>query len=159
MKKFSTYNGLFTRCPTKIIPNIEQNNQEYNQNFDSNKQDNMSNENYSTQNETQNNFADNTFSNQTQSVLQNNADSLKQNEQNFAHYPNSNNDIPSYFKTENFKKNNEKTNKTSTPDNLKENTFATNSADPNEINTLSNKAKNIFKCMQNHDNIMRNIKS
>ncbi len=140
MKKFSTYNGLFTRCPTKIIPNIEQNNQEYNQNFDSNKQDNMSNENYSTQNEMQNN-------------------SLKQNEQNFAHYPNSNKDIPSYFKTENFKKNNEQTNKTSMPDNLKENTFATNSADPNEINTLSSKAKNIFKCMQNHDNIMRNIKS
>ncbi len=159
MKKFSTYNGLFTRCPTKIIPNIEQNNQEYNQNFDSNKQDNMSNENYSTQNETQNNFADNTFSNHTESVLQNNADSLKQNEQNFAHYPNSNKDIPNYFKAENFKKNNEQTSKTSMPDNLKENTFATNSADPNEINTLSSKAKNIFKCMQNHDNIMRNIKS
>lgn len=161
MKKFSTYNGLFTGCPSTINVNSTQ-------------------ENYQLENDMP------TMSNESatdKDILQN---SESQTQTDIFHYPQSEKDYDIFNQNQinnittkpnnmNFAQNNDKINdyaqgnvkqfSQNNENNLQTNTTLTDNENQNTNlsqnehteNTLSKKAKFIFECMKMHDKIIQNF--
>lgn len=130
MKKFSTFNGLFTHCGTILPKNLGQNL----------KQEDVINENFDEVHDDSKNF------NQS-----NNANSNQENKE-ILHYPQSDNDYPfTNVEKSNFQSIENKENEEIAQNNEQENY-------PNYSEyTLSHNAKMILECMRMHDKIINNF--
>ncbi len=130
MKKFSTFNGLFTHCTTNIPKNLGQNL----------KQEDMGNSNFEEKLEDIKNL------NQTD-IPKNNTE----NNEDFLHYPQADNN----FQFENVENSNSNApDNTEKDDNIQKETE--NSPNYSEYK-LSHNAKMILECMRMHDKIINNF--